>query len=159
MALEMVDRSIKRAQIYWSHPKGRLGRVKLGSCCSVTQEERKVVSVSGVHQGVIKQTHVINKSEVYSHYLGLFWGGVGQRHNKRHAKQGCCKKTKTTVSIEIKPNGSQRGHLATKYWGHSESSVFRSVELPSQLWQTDCRSAFSLQPHIPTTGAGKILKE
>lgn len=32
-----------------------------------------MVSVAGVHQEVSKQTRVINKSEVYSHYLGLLF--------------------------------------------------------------------------------------
>ena len=37
------------------------------------QQEGTVVSVAGVHQEVSKQTHAINKSEVYSHYLGLLF--------------------------------------------------------------------------------------
>lgn len=31
------------------------------------------MSVAGVHQEVSKQTHAVNKSEVYSHYLGLLF--------------------------------------------------------------------------------------
>ena len=50
-----------------------LGRVKLGSRCFLLKQERKVVSVIGVHQEVSKQTHAVNKSEVYSHYLGLLF--------------------------------------------------------------------------------------
>lgn len=67
----------KRLQSHWSHPKGSSGRVKLGSCCSILQQERTVVSVAVVHQEVSKQTYAINKSEVYSHYLvccsSAFW--------------------------------------------------------------------------------------
>lgn len=84
---------------HWSRPQGRVDRVKLGSCCSVFQREGRVVSVGGVHREVSKQTRVINKSEVYSHYLGLLFchilGGWGwQRHNKRRAEQGRRKKQK-----------------------------------------------------------------
>lgn len=67
------------------------------------QQEGTAVSVAGVHQEVSKQTHAINKSEVYSHYLGLLfrrilalaaqgrgWGGA--KTQQRRVKQGCRKK-------------------------------------------------------------------
>lgn len=48
-------------------------RVKLGSCCSTLRREGTAVSVAGVHREVSEQTPAINKSEVYSHYLGLLF--------------------------------------------------------------------------------------
>lgn len=107
---------VKGLQSHWSRPKGRLSRVKLGSRCSMPQKEGTVVSVARVQQEVSKQTHAINKSEVYSHYLGLLFrrtlalmahqgGGVGvQRHNRDKPSEdtlknkGKCRKKKTHVA-------------------------------------------------------------
>lgn len=88
--------------------------MKLGSCCSVLQQEGTVVSVAGVPQEVSKQTHAINKSEVYSHYFGLLFrrilgltahqgGGVG-------AKQGRSIKTKGSVEKNMWLTGRPTGH-------------------------------------------------
>lgn len=47
------------------------------------------MSVGGVHQEVSKQTHAINKSEVYSHYLGLLFHrilGVGGKDTTETGK-------------------------------------------------------------------------
>ena len=65
------------------------------------QKERTVVSVAGVHLEVSKQTHAINKSEVYSHSLGLLfdrilaliadWWGGGQGHNRDEQSEDAVK--------------------------------------------------------------------
>lgn len=85
-----------------------------------------------------KQTQAINKSEVYSHYLGLLfcrilaltahWGGGKAR--MPYKNKGKCWKKKTCDSLG--------GQLATKSWGHSESS-FRS----NSTGQSCCHLDFS----------------
>lgn len=101
------------------------------------------MSVAAVHREVSKQTHAINKSEVYSHYLGLLFrrilalmchrggGGIGeQRHNRdKQSKDAIKNKGKFR---EKKSRGSKGGQLASKKWGHSKSS-FRSNCL-GQSW-------------------------
>ena len=90
--------SVKRAFPLKSY-KGHIGgEVEVALFCF---SDRIVVSVAGVHSELSETNGAVNKSEVYSHYLGLLFycilsqllsGPTKQR--QRQKKQGCNKKEK-----------------------------------------------------------------
>lgn len=81
-------RKSKRISVPLKPSKEPVVQGEVGVALLYVPKKGTVVSVAGVHQEVRKQTHVINKSEVYSHSLGLLfrcilalmahWWGVGK---------------------------------------------------------------------------------
>lgn len=61
-------------------------------------KKRTLVSVAGVHQEVSKQTRAINKSEVYSHYLGLLFRRILALMGHRGGGEGLGGKDTTETS-------------------------------------------------------------
>lgn len=95
--------------------KGQVGQGEVGvepPFAPTRADQGTVVSVAGVHQKVSKQTQAINKSEVYSHYLGLLFccilalmAHLGGKARMPYKNKGKCRGKKKNMRLTGRPTG------------------------------------------------------